>query len=648
MDPRPIARLLQRLRFSAALFPLFFSFPPPSHATPPLSQDAAWLFERAVLPVFELTVDGRDWEWLQANARQEKAVPASLRIDGEPVGRVGVRYKGSYGSLYFCLGEDGRPKCKRMSLKIEIDHVEKDRRYLGLKTLNLHGSRGDDPGMRERLAYEVFRAMGIPTSRTNHARVVVNGRPMGIYLLVEQVDREFLKDRFRDPGGPLYKEAWPVSSDPTYYSAKEKDGPGKKADREDPVRHQAFLDFHAALASSDGKGPETRLSRFLDPDAMMRYLAADFATRNYDGIMAFYCGGDGKTCGNHNYYWYREPASGLFHLIPWDLNWTFQLNSTFNFVPGWKTEKPDCDKRYPSAEGKTTVRTPACDALFREWAACDRARYRKALQEVLEGPLKEGRAEAMLEGWAAVLGDASVAEGGLGRERIQGDVHRLRQDLQAIRNLVKEEREGWDVTPFRLAAGGVNGFEDFTPNQALGIEVMGNNGTTLSHGPNRKDPISGKRDFRLDFAFRNESEGPEGAWKQWGMAGFQVGAEGLGENLSGKWKLRLKAKSDRVRSLRVSMDSPKYVEDNWMNGITYGWETRVGSEVTILELAMETAAYPSWAKVRPDVPLASVLETVSGIRFSPAAEGRDSRGLLPPGGKDEGFLQVDDIEFVGP
>ncbi len=638
MDRR--IRILLRFAF---LLPLFLPAPSLAGALAPHP-----LFDRPVPPLVELTIDGRDWEWLQAHAREEKAVPADLRIDGETVGRVGVRYKGSYGSLYFCLGEDGRPKCKRMSLKVEIDHLGKDRRYLGLKTLNFHGSRGDDPGMRERLAYEVFRAMGIPAPRTNHARVVVNGKPLGIYVLVEQVDREFLSARFQDAGGPLYKEAWPGSGDPGYYAGKEKDGPGKKADRKEPARHQAFVDFHAALASSDGKRPEKRLSRFLDLDAMMRYLAADFATRNYDGIKAFYCGGDGKSCGNHNYYWYREPASGLFHLIPWDLNWTFQLNSTFNFVPDWKSEKTDCDRRYPAAEGKITVRTPACDALFRELAACDRARYRKALREILEGPLKEGRAEAMLEAWAAALGDAAEAEGGPSREKLQGDVHRLGQDLAAIRNLVKEEQEGRDVTPFRLVAGVVNGFEDFTPNQALGIEVMGNDGTALRHGPNRKNPIHGKSDFRLDFAFRNESEGPEGAWKQWGMTGFQVGASGRCENLTGGWKLRLKVKSDRGRNLRVSMDSPKYVEDNWMNGITYGWETRVGPEVTTLELAMEEAAYPSWAKVRPDVPLDSVLECVSGIRFSPAAEGRDSRGLLPPGGKDEGFLQLDDIEFVKP
>ena len=45
-------------------------------------------------------------------------------------------------------------------------------------------------------------------------------------------------------------------------------------------------------------------------------MAVDFAIRNYDGIMAFYCGGDATKCGNHNYYWYHEPASGLFRM-PW-------------------------------------------------------------------------------------------------------------------------------------------------------------------------------------------------------------------------------------------------------------------------------------------------------------------------------------------
>lgn len=639
--PRPSVR--------QAFLLLSLLLPSAGTAAPAPILDPHPLFDSPTPPLIELTVDGRDWEWLQANAKKEKAVPAELRLDGVEVGKVGLRYKGSYGSLYTCLGPDGRPKCPGMSLKIDFDHAEKGRRYLGLSTLNLQSTRNDASLMHERLAYEMFRLMGIPASRANYARVRVNGTPYGIYLMVEQVDRAFLKGRFQDPSGPLYKEAWPVSADAGYYADKEKDAPLKKREAKDPARHIPFVGFYEALAASDGKGASALLGRFLDLDTLMRYLAVDFAVRNYDGIMAFYCGGDAKKCGNHNYYWYHEPASGRFHLIPWDMTWTFQMSSTFNAVPDWKSADPDCERRYPTWGGEITVRTPACDPFFRVLAACDRDLYRRKLRDVLEGPLKEGVAEGWMEAWAARLGDAVAEEGGPGLEKFRNSIQKIQQDLSTIRVLIKAEMRGEPLAPMTLATEGVNDLEQVTGLQAmLGTDGMCNAGSSLVHGPNRKGPIEGKQDFRLDFVFRNESEGPEGAWKQWCMTGFQLKSESQGATLSGGWKLRLKVKADRERNLRVSLDSPRYVEDNVMNGITYGWETRVGTDVRTIELDLSSAAYPSWARVRPDVPLASVLGCVSGMRIHPAAEGRDSRGLYPPGVSDRGWVQVDDIEFVKP
>jgi hypothetical protein len=39
----------------------------------------------------------------------------------------------------------------------------------------------------------------------------------GLYLLVEDIDREFVRDRFPDDSGNLYKEAWPLATDPAAY-----------------------------------------------------------------------------------------------------------------------------------------------------------------------------------------------------------------------------------------------------------------------------------------------------------------------------------------------------------------------------------------------------------------------------------------------
>ena len=203
--------------------------------------------------------------------------------------------------------------------------------------------------------------------------------------------------------------------------------------------------------------------------------------------------------------------------------------------------------------------------------------------------------------------------------------------------------------PLELSRTRKNEMEGLTELQAwMGVNGMCNSTSGLAFGPNAKDPLGGKRDFRADFTFRNESEGPEGAWQQWCMFAFALEAPPEGADLSGGWKVRMKVKADRERSLRVNLDSPRYVMDNTLNGVLYGWEAAAGPETRTLEFALDQASYPGWARVRPDVKLADVVRGVMGISLNPQAAGRTGQGLLTAGTEDAGFLQVDDIEFIRP
>src|SRR5256885_38281 len=65
--------------------------------------------------------------------------------------------------------------------------------------------------VREPLSYAVFRAAGVPAPRTAYAEVTLtvpgkyDKEYVGLYTLVEQVDKVFLKDRFKKAGGLLVK-----------------------------------------------------------------------------------------------------------------------------------------------------------------------------------------------------------------------------------------------------------------------------------------------------------------------------------------------------------------------------------------------------------------------------------------------------------
>src|SRR5688500_9047835 len=65
--------------------------------------DPAVLFDESVERTYELELAPEDWTWLKENATREEYRPATLRLGDEVVAQASLRFKGSYGSLYFCF-----------------------------------------------------------------------------------------------------------------------------------------------------------------------------------------------------------------------------------------------------------------------------------------------------------------------------------------------------------------------------------------------------------------------------------------------------------------------------------------------------------------------------------------------------------------
>ncbi len=60
--------------------------------------------------------------------------------------------------------------------------------------------------MRESIAWGLFDEAHVPASRHTYARLVINGRFLGLFSVIEQVDKPFLSERFEGkPRGNLYK-----------------------------------------------------------------------------------------------------------------------------------------------------------------------------------------------------------------------------------------------------------------------------------------------------------------------------------------------------------------------------------------------------------------------------------------------------------
>src|SRR5262249_43460618 len=95
-------------------------------------------------------------------------------------------------------------------LKIEFNRFG-GQSFHGLTSVHLHAMPMDPAKGREVLAYSLFRAAGVPAPRTAFAEVTltVPGKyqkaHLGLYAVVENVDKGFLADRFGTDKGLLMK-----------------------------------------------------------------------------------------------------------------------------------------------------------------------------------------------------------------------------------------------------------------------------------------------------------------------------------------------------------------------------------------------------------------------------------------------------------
>jgi spore coat protein CotH len=361
-------------------------------------------------------------------------VPATLKIDGQDLGRVGVRYKGAWGTFRTCLqgatgstggvvparpqGGDGNGNgcTNQLPLKVAFDEIDPLKRWNGLKKVNLHSLIRDFTKMHEKLTFQIFRGMGIATARSTHARVTLTvgaASAVALYALTENVsDGRFTEDRWpRDQNGNLYKQGWPRFVTAAYWQPKLE----TNTDAVPPVTHDKVLAFSKEVYYGRAN-PETVLAalhKWSDVEWLARVMAVDTVSNNTDGLTKFWCRQPSSAaplasdCSNNNYFWYQTKAD-KFLLVPWDVDYTWELRPDHYVIPAWDAAVADCTKPYPLYGADHMA--PSCDPIFRALnLPAPRALYIQAIKDMLAGPLDVRRVHADIDRWTAALRPAIMA-----------------------------------------------------------------------------------------------------------------------------------------------------------------------------------------------------------------------------------------------
>lgn len=403
----------------------------PDIVEPEPPSDPALVFDESVIRTFDLILDPNDWQWLQDNATLEQYVPATLNYDGATYEQIGMRFKGSFGSLYSCFDGAGNLICDKLSIKLKFNEYVPGARFHGLKRINLHAMKSDDSKMHDALAYKLFRDNRVPAPRTAYARIQVNGELIGLYVAVEAIDGRFTRSRFSDGGeGNLYKEVWPLYDQAQPYLDALKTNEDENPSVDKMVR------FADALATADDTSFESVLESWTDVDMLMRYMAVDRLIDSWDGIVAWYC--FGGPCSNHNFYWYESTVEDRVWLIPWDLDHTFEEPSpirTYYGMPDWDDLAAGCD--LVTVFWGIPGMPPACDKFIGGMARLLWPRYVAATQEVLDGDYRISAILGRIAELELLITDAVIEDPDLSLGAWRAEVDALRSTVMAKRAYIE-------------------------------------------------------------------------------------------------------------------------------------------------------------------------------------------------------------------
>src|SRR5437016_3801972 len=127
---------------------------------------------------------------------KRKFVRITVKEGGRAYSQVGVHLKGM-GSF--------RPIEEKPSFTLKFNEFTAGQRFHGLTKITLNNSVQDPTYINEPLCTALFRDAGVPAARVTHARVWLNERYLGLYVLVEGLSKDFLKLNFKNCNGNLYE-----------------------------------------------------------------------------------------------------------------------------------------------------------------------------------------------------------------------------------------------------------------------------------------------------------------------------------------------------------------------------------------------------------------------------------------------------------
>lgn len=289
-------------------------YPVPDH-DPQYADAGAHIFRPEEVMLMDVTMDPAHLNFFFNNPRSDAYAPCTVRLRNsvidETYGDVGIRPRGSTAR-----------GAKKFPWQLKFNEFTPGQRAHGVEEMNLNPNVSDPTFTRAATIFRVFRAMGVPASRTHQVWLTINDgrRVQCIYTNTEEVDDWFVEAWFGDASGDLYKcRNLDVPANLSYIAPGTPQAYRDKEAYEEIFNDEnfvAFADFVNFVNLSSDAEFAARIGDLLNVDGFLRAMAVDMTCGQWDGYWI----------GANNYYLYQNRTTGRFEYIPWDLDNCFGID----------------------------------------------------------------------------------------------------------------------------------------------------------------------------------------------------------------------------------------------------------------------------------------------------------------------------------
>jgi hypothetical protein len=332
-------------------------------------QNGEQVFNDNILHKIELSIDLLHWfDTLELDYKRnqrnpeiypEVYRPSELVFDGVAFGEVGFREKGA--------ASNQAVEGLKQPYKIKFDEFM-DKKLDGLKRIDLKNFHFDPSLVHESMAYKLFRDQGIAAPRTAFAELWVNAEYIGVFLMVENIDKPFMKRNFGggiNDEGNIFKPAKTGSGTLSYLDDQKETYKDKEYvlnNNEDIDDWSGFINFLDVIENTPTADIPVALEGVFDVQTYLKVVAIEALLHSWDSY---------STSGI-NYFLYEHP-DGRFRYIPWDYNEVFMgfgTQLTDDFTAGYlvpsghvQAKKPLLRRIFEQETWRTAYLNIACDLM---------------------------------------------------------------------------------------------------------------------------------------------------------------------------------------------------------------------------------------------------------------------------------------------